>query len=428
MPVLDIVKSLFIKPETKAVVGVDSIGRTNSLIFTSAGGGNFQVSYNANANDAQLSTTFYSIVSAIQTTAKTIPWAVYKVNSKDEAAEKLPDSPLANLLYRPNSYQSWSQFIVKYISQYLSTGNAFIYFMEAGSASELHVMPLSTEVVAGSSWAEPVAGYRVTLAAGGYQSFALEQVIHIKTSSFQDSLYGISPVAVGALAINALNNNMKQRVYQLARGGPGRVFWNASGADVEPLTEEQERDLYLKIKNQREYTYLNNPIGTAQIGLSPVDLDLLNSMAADAGTLADLLHYPSVLLSGSKSTTYSNYNEARKALYNDCIIPLLYDLKEGLNFRLGAVFGDHQYIDFDLSTIDALKPNTAALIASVSSANFLTIDEKRGVAGFEALPTGAGGGGFLLSAADVYSSTINEEHDQPQPDTYAAGDSSVEGD
>jgi HK97 family phage portal protein len=170
---------------------------------------------------------------------------------------------------------------------------------------------------------------------------------------------------------------------------------------------------------------LNNPIGTEQIGLSPLDLDLLNSLQADAGMIADLLHYPAILLSGSKSTTFNNYEQAEKALYNNCVIPLLYDLKEGLNQRLGGAFGDKVYIDYDLSNIEVLKPNLAALITAAATANFLTINEKRKMAGYPALVEG--GDGFLLSAADIYSATIDEEHEQPQTDTYAADDSAVVG-
>lgn len=424
MPIYDTVKSWF-KPETKAIVGTDHLGRTNPVVITRAGG-TFEVAYDANANSAQLSTTFYSIVSAIQTTAKTIPWSAYCINSKDENGQKVPTSPLAKLAYRPNLYQSWSQFIIKYIGNYLSTGNAFIYFVAAGSASELHIMPTNTEVVAGKSWVEPITGYRVPLQNGGYQLFDLAQVIHVKTTSFTDSLYGVSPVAVGALAIRSLDFNMKQRVYQLAKGGPDRVFFNKQAAEVEPLTTDQETALYRKLSNPREYTWLDFEIGTEQIGLSPLDLDLLNSMAADAGVLADLLHYPSNLLSGSKSTTFNNYGESKTALYTNCIIPLLYDLKDALNPVLGASFGDQVYLDYDLSDVKELKPDLAPIIVAATSANFLTINEKRKMAGYPALVEG--GDGFLLSAADVYSATIDEEHEQPQPDTYAADDAAVAGD
>lgn len=423
MPVYDALKNLLFKPETKAIVGTDYLGRTNPITIV---GGQFKPTYDATYKDAQASSVFYSILSAIQTTAKSIPWSVYKVTGKDENGQKVPNHPLSSLVYRPNAYQSWAQFIVRYIGLRLATGNVFILVLGQGSALELHLMPSNTEVIAGPSWVEPIAGYRVPRQAGGYETFTLEQVVHIKNFNLDNTLYGVSPVQVGALAIRSLDLNMKQRIYQAAKGGPDRVFWNLETA--ESLTEEQELDTYKKLRSPRTYTYLNNPIGTEQIGLSPLDLDLLNSLQADAGMIADLLHYPAILLSGSKSTTFNNYEQAEKALYNNCVTPLLYDLKEGLNQRLGGAFKDQVYIDYDLSNIEVLKPNLAALITAAATANFLTINEKRKMAGYPALKAKDGGDGFLLSAADVYSTTINEEHEQPQPDTYDAEDSEVEGD
>jgi HK97 family phage portal protein len=426
MPLVDAIKSLFIKPETKAIVGVDPIYRTNPISFS---GGAFQPRYDANVADAH-SQTFYTILTHIQETAKTIPWSVNKVTGTDETGKKLPNHRLADLLYRPNSYQSWAQFVTKYIGLRLATGNAFIYVrtndsgLFAGEATELHLMPTSTEVVAGKSWQEPVAGYRLLLASGGYQEFSLDQIIHVKNYALGEELYGISPVQVGALAIRSLDLNMKQRIYQAAKGGPDRVFWNTG--EAESLTEDQERELKRKLESPKNYTYLNSPIATAQLGLSPVDLDLLNSLQADAGMIADLLHYPAILLSNSKSSTYNNVTEANKALYNNCVIPLIYDLKEGLNKRLGGAYKDRVDINYDLGSVEVLKPNKAELIIAAATANFLTINEKRIMAGYPALLKS--GDGFLLSAADIYSPTIDEEREQPQPDTYNAEDSAVEGD
>jgi len=126
---------------------------------------------------------------------------------------------------------------------------------------------------------------------------------------------------------------------------------------------------------------------------------------ADAGLIADLLNYPSILLSGTKSSTYNNVAEAQKALYTNCVIPHLHELRDGLNFKFGGAYKDKVYIDLDLSGIEVLKPNVTALITAANSADFLTTNEKRRIAGFPVIP---GADGYVLAQGQVYYAKLED--------------------
>ena len=407
--------------EQKAIGGCDALGRTQPLTYSILNG----VPTTPLTRDyAQLNVVFNAILSGIQTAAKSIPWNVYHLQ-QDENAQKVQEHPLGRLLYRPNPQQSWGDFVTQYLGHLISTGNTFILAvrnevgLNKGHVQQLWVMPTGTEILPGTGWMAEVRGYRVARQDGGYDNFRSDEVLHIKKFNLGNSLYGLSPITAGTMPLTSIDYALKQRIQQLANGGPKTVFFNANEQVDGNLTEDQERALYNKLNRRgTQVTYLDSKIGSAQLGLSPVDLDLLNAVQADTGMVADLLSYPSILLSGTKSSTYNNVAEAQKALYTNCVIPYLHELRDGLNFKFGGAYKDKVYIDLDLSGIEVLKPNIAALITAANSADFLSINEKRRIAGYQSI---AGGDGFLRSAAMTYLATVDEQ-DAPPADAYDTGD------
>lgn len=353
---------------------------------------------------AQLSVVFLTILSNIQASARAIPWGAYTLNAKDETATVVPQHPLADLLYTPNPNQSWTDFVTAYLGQYLTTGNVFIYLLrnESGSnkgkVQSMYLMPADTEVIKANSWIASVQGYKVRGADGNPVTLAPEDVLHIKTYNADNYVYGLSPVQAGALTITSLDAGMRQRIKLLANGGPKTVLSDASPEGGATLTPEQEDDITTIINRPNRLAFLPSKVAVQQIGASAVDLDIMGSLAFDAGMLADLLGYPSMLLSGSDSKTFNNYDAAMKALYTGCVIPHLRELQEGLNRKLGPIYKDKVYIDLDTSGIEFLKENQSELITAVAGASFLTPNEQRKMIGLLAIM----GGDELPQAAPAF--------------------------
>lgn len=434
MPFLSFLKGLVFEPEaaqveTKADVVYPVTNPTETRATSVYAYASSTFASTLNRKDASMSVIFLTILHAIQTTAKSIPWNVYQLQ-KDENAQKAIDHPFADLIYRPNPQQSWSDFITQYIGHFLSTGNVFIYAvrlthgLNKGQARELYIMPLDTEVITGQSWRSKVEAYRAPSGNGNFETFKPEEVIHVKRFKLGDTVYGLSPITAGALPLTAADYGMRQRIKQLKSGGPSTVFFPDQSADVEgtpDLTPEQEADLVRSIASAEQYKYLSTKVGTAQIGVSPADLQLLDSIKADAGMVADLLGYPSILLSSTDGNTFSNVEAATKALYNNCVLPLLHELRDSLNHKLGGSYKDKVYLDMDLSGIEVLKPNTAELLKAANDSPFLSINDRRKMAGFAAIK---GGDGFIRIKGTSYVATIDEKVEAPAskaaPDAVAA--------
>lgn len=64
------------------------------------------------------------------------------------------------------------------------------------------------------------------------------------------------------------------------------------------------------------------------------DMMLLEMETADTMAIADAFGYPSVLLANEKGTTYSNQEGAKRALYQDTIVPESMNYTEQLNDAL----------------------------------------------------------------------------------------------
>ena len=117
--------------------------------------------------------------------------------------------------------------------------------------------------------------------------------------------------------------------------------------------------------------------------LSPKDMDFLNAKYASARDIALAFGYPPMLLGIPGDNTYANQKEARLALWEQTILPLLEFALDGLNTWLLPRFGDGLRLRYDEDGISALNPRREMLWARVNAASFLTDDEKRAAVGYD---------------------------------------------
>jgi len=76
--------------------------------------------------------------------------------------------------------------------------------------------------------------------------------------------------------------------------------------------------------------------------------------------------------------------EARLALYEETVLPLLSRVVAALDHWLTPMFGNDLYLDADRDEISALTPRRDALWDKLQNATFLSDDEKREALGYGA--------------------------------------------
>lgn len=90
------------------------------------------------------------------------------------------------------------------------------------------------------------------------------------------------------------------------------------------------------------------------MSLTPVEMDYIASRLANLRGIAAAFGLDPWWLGDRTTSTYNNVMEARKALYEDVVIPLLDDIKATLNLKVAPLYGDI-VIAYDVTGIPALR-------------------------------------------------------------------------
>jgi hypothetical protein len=123
----------------------------------------------------------------------------------------------------------------------------------------------------------------------------------------------------------------------------------------------------------------------------------------------------SELMGDSENKTYSNYQEARKALYEETILPLMDVFTAELNSWLVPLYGTGNVLDYDRDSIEALQEDREKKYNYLKGADWISTNEKRDATGFDEV---VGGDEILVPISYVpldavsYAGEDDESDDQ----------------
>jgi site-specific DNA-cytosine methylase len=124
-----------------------------------------------------------------------------------------------------------------------------------------------------------------------------------------------------------------------------------------------------------------------QIGMSAVDMNIIESQKFTLRDLCNIYQINSALLNDPDNKVYNNVKEARKALYYEKVLPELDTFRDELNrwlvSRYNEKTGGQFYIDYDLESVPALQADMKAVMEQVKDAWWLTGSEKREAMGYD---------------------------------------------
>ena len=336
----------------------------------------------------------YRNIQAIAQGVAGVPWLLYQVDSKGKRKE-IEQHDLLNLLNKPNEFMSRQEFFEAYIGYALIAGNSYLDMVGPNDASpprELWPMrPDRMGVIPHQN--RFVKGYVYQI---GDQKIALDKrrVSHLKYFNPINDFYGLSPIEVAARGIDNDNAANEWNNALLSNGA------RPSGALVTPdtLTEAQYNNLksemdhsYSGAKNAGKPMLLEGGLQWVDMALSPKDMDMLNSKKLSRVEICAAFGVPPEVVGDKEHATYSNYQEARRALYEDAVLPMLDRVRDKLNADLVVKFGDNLYLDYNKDSIEALQENRDAVYKRAMEAynsDLLTRNEARHEMGYEDTPDG----------------------------------------
>jgi HK97 family phage portal protein len=366
--------------------------------------------------------TIYSIVNLITKAATTIPFQIYQVEKQNDLKRykaltsgefnpqaihnakliqknsmiELEGTELHELLERPNPAQSYNTWLSEIIAYGNLTGNRYIWGISpdsgsnAGKYRELYVLPSqSMEIVSGGIF-NPVKEY--TLEYNGTIRIDAQQVCHIKDfNPYYDGtgshLYGMSPLKAGLRSLDANNEALTTGVRYLQNQTARGVLMSDEG-DINEVQakqlKEKFRQQYQGSDNAGDVVLSSKKLSWINFGLNASDLSLLEQYNASIKDLCNIYNVPVQLLNNTDSSTYNNMKEAKKALYQNAVIPEMLKIRDELNRWLTPQFGNNLFIDFDFTVIPELQEEMDKVVDQMSKAWWITPNEKRSAMSFGA--------------------------------------------
>jgi HK97 family phage portal protein len=369
----------------------------------------------------------YAIVSFLARKAASIPWAVYTIkggqkskislnrykmlskglghpgaferalierkNALDEA--QVEDGPLAELIKRPNQSQSSDQFFEQLFGYRFLSGEGNIWGndgnIDNGEFVEMQILPTQfLGIITDPSDLYGINGYK--LLVGNGLTLRKENVCAWKSWNpnfdqyTREHLRGVSPIKAAWNLYLSSSYAQQQQAAMMKNGGAkgALVPKAATGQPIPNITPEQASKIQQAINDRINNTdkagsvaLLQSSWDYLQFGMSAHDLMMVDSMKYNLNQWCRVFGLPTVLFD-SDHTADNNYQNALRDLITNTIVPMCCQLRDELNkWLIPRMKANGMFLDFDIQALPELQKDISQLVAGLSQAQWLTMDEKR---------------------------------------------------
>jgi HK97 family phage portal protein len=333
----------------------------------------------------------YQAINRIAEAIGSVRWTAWRGDVE------LTESPLMDLIKRPNPTQSYQEYLMAKVGFLMISGNSYEErVVVGGQPRELYnLRPDRMKITPASNGIPASYCYEFNSRKIFWDVDPLtlqSDIMHTKLFNPTNDWYGMAPIEAGAFAIDQHNESMKWMQALLQNSA------RPSGALVTKDGESLSEDNYTRLKAQIQEQYqgasnagrpmlLEGGLSWQAMGLSPTDMGIIESKYSSARDVCLAFGVPPQLLGIPGDNTYSNYAEARLAFWEDTVMPLLDRIAAGWNQWLGPFFGD-QELRPDLDQIPAIADKRMTLWDMADKSTDLTINERRELKGFEPIEGG----------------------------------------
>ena len=310
---------------------------------------------------------------------------------KSQALGELPANHALNkLLEKPNEVQSFQELLADFVGYDCLAGEQImrkqgVSFSEKGFPLEMYALPPHLVTFVADSKYLGVKGYKW---APDNIDMDVESIVVAKRWNplLYDSYFlrGLSPLRAMLATIQASNEAQDtMRKMFINQGPPMVVFPEGEGILIEKKTNEiKEAFRSYIVKNRKGEIMVNNSkLGKIDLGVSPVDLAILDSDVANLQNLCNAYGVDSLLFGKTKdrSGTAAELEYARKRMVLDAVLPILVRFRAMIN-KVFQPMG--YYIDFDYSGLPEMQSDMKAMAEALRLMPYVTYAEKREFTGW----------------------------------------------
>ena len=321
-----------------------------------------------------------------------VAWQVKTASGTDNEST-IDQHPLLDLLRRPNPLQGRSRFMTDVVSYWLLSGNSYILRVGPDDLrrppQELYTLRPDLVTPVRGATLGVMSKYEYRPVSGQMIDFTPEEICHLDYWHPLDCSTGPSPQRAGAWAVDQNNESRKWNTGLLQNGARLSGIVTAEGELSDTSYERLEAALKDKFTGPGKSGRLMLAAGAMdfkEMGTSPKDMDWLEGQRQSAREICIVNAVPPELIGDATNKTYSNYQEARKAFYEDTVLPLLDYMRDEFNNWLVPLYGGGLYLDYNSDDIEALQEDRDKFHVRVRAnyqAGILTRNEARLELGYE---------------------------------------------
>ena len=310
---------------------------------------------------------------------------------------EIDDHPLLDLLNRPNDTQGAFAFWYECVAAQQITGNSYTERVNAESSAlplELWNHPPQQMSVIPGHVVGMVERYVLSPGKGATHPFPPENIMHRKLWNPENRWLGMSPLRSATIGLASYNESMRWYRDLLRNNGavPFALQADKSIPDdqLQRIKELLRDEVFGKDRAGIEYPVFDG-IHMQKIGLGPGEIAWISGLKFNVLEICKAYDVPPEIVGIPDAKTFSNYQEARKSLYTETIIPAADRLVDDLNNWLTPLFGTELEIAYNLSMIPAIQEEQGQLwdraMAAVR-AGLITINEARDMMNLDAIRDG----------------------------------------
>lgn len=312
--------------------------------------------------------TVWKVVNFGITNGAAIQPILYKSKDNLTKTNRIDKHPLLDRLARPNPEQSGVFFRKAILGYFLVSGNSFQYAIRAAkSGPPDELWTLSPELVQPiPDGKRGIVGYEYTAWPKEKNPIPKPLIGHMRSWNPNDEFFGMSPIEVIAVLIDTQKDGRTWNLSLLQNFLKPPGAWTTTAMLAPNDRAKLEARINEKMagaRNAGKTPVLDGALEFKPSAVNPSEMDWLESMKYNAGSIANVWNMPPELIGDTSASTFNNKEMAEIFAYTEYIFPTLDDLYDLWNMWLVPMYPDlcdakgnpTAYLYYDKESVEVIQ-------------------------------------------------------------------------
>lgn len=355
---------------------------------------------------AQYSKSLYvfACISKIAGKTASIPLQLYRIQNSRGEMKEVQTHPALDLLYKPNPFQTRTEFVEKTIINLKCSGDAFWYKARNSSGRPVELWNLRPDrITVVTDPAAFILKYQFSRDDGTIADIMPADVVHFSYPDALSDVLGLSPLKPAQIRIQTEEHaTTYQRDFFINSARPDAVLYSDNAGTLdEDEKNEIRRQWYRRhggVNNSSKVAILGGGLKYQQISVTQKDMDYIEGTKLTRDDILTALGVPKPIVAVTDDVNRANAETAMAIFLSETIKPEISRIVEKINEELiYPDFGEDLYVNFP----DPTPKNRELMLQEYQNGlqnNWLLINEVRQREGLEPIK---GGWTFYMPIANI---------------------------